>query len=59
MPTQNNIPVKIGVKPYPCYGCPGLSFNEFSFEDGGVFRLPYCANFDGCPDGHEDEETYG
>jgi len=53
------MPVKVGVKPYPCYGCPGLSFNEFSFEDGGVFRLPYCANFDGCPDGREDEGTYG
>ena len=51
MPIQNNMPVKVGVKPYSCFGCPDLSFNEFRFEDGGVCRLPYCVNTEGCPDG--------
>lgn len=47
---SNGMPIKIGVKPYPCFGCPDLSFNEFRFEDGGVCRLPYCVNIEGCPD---------
>lgn len=51
MGIKNSLPVKVGVKPYPCFGCPDLSFNEFRFEDGGVCRLPYCVNIEGCPDG--------